>query len=172
MRKTIISGLMMLVITLTFACGSGGGGGDTGTGGSGGQVQPTTATLKLAISGTITTIYGVDVVVNLPAGVTVKSTANPPETDNGVATVSGVAASNSTLMAVYTEAAAPHPGKVRILIGNANGFGTGEFGTINCAIAAGHTPAAADFSVSDFTASDANGAVIAGLTVGFTADIR
>ena len=162
-NRLIIS-FAVSTLMLFASCGGGGGGGSAPT-------QPTTATLKLITSGTGTTIYGIDVTVDLPAGVTVKS-ANPPETDSGVVTVSGAALSGSLATAVYTPASGTTPGKVHILIANAAGFATGEFATLNADIAAGSTPKAADFSLVDFSAIDADGHPITVLTFGFTADIR
>lgn len=84
-------------------CGGGGGGG-----GNNPPSRPTTATLILLTSGTLpagTKIGGVQVSVNLPAGVTVESTANPPETDAGVVVGSGIASNNSTVLATYDPAA-------------------------------------------------------------------
>ncbi len=149
---------------MLVACGGGGSSGGTA------PSQPTAAILKLMTSGTGTTIYGIDVTMNLPAGVTVKST-NPPETDSGVVTVSGVA-SGSIVTAVYTPASWSAPGKVRILIANATGFTTGEFATINTDIADGRTPRATDFGLVSFSAIDADLQPITGLTFGFTTDIH
>lgn len=160
--------LFILIISLLIitACGGGGGGGN-------GPAAVTKATLKLATSGTGTTIYGIDVTVNLAPGVTVKST-NPPETDTGVVTASGVVSgTTTTTTAVYTAATGTVPGKVRILIVNANGFTTGEFCTVNGDIASGHSPKSSDFSLDEnFSASDADGNMINGLSPGFTAVIQ
>lgn len=157
-------------LLLIAACGGGGGGG-------GGKAQPTTAVLKISTQGTLaggTQIGGIDISVNLPAGVTAKATADANSgklvTDAGVVTASGVAAgTNATALAVYT---AGPPAVVSINLANPNGFGTGEFVTVDCDIAAGHSPKSADFSLAGFTAVDLNGAAIAGLTPGFTADIK
>lgn len=144
--------------------------------------QPTTATLKVSSQGTLasgTQIGAVDATVNLPAGVTVQST---PDSVNaavlvmnaGVVAASGVvsAATNTYMLGVYTAATATAPGKVVIKQVITRGCGIGEFVTVNCDVAAGAFPTAADFSVTDFKAYDLNGAVITGLTPGFTADIK
>jgi hypothetical protein len=133
--------------------------------------QPTAAIVKLITTGTLPAgaqVGGIDVTLYLPAGVTVKSAATPPETDSGVVTASGVAASNSSLISTVTTAT----GAVRILLANPNGFGTGEFATVNCDIAAGSHPAQTDFSVSGMTTKDLNGSAFSGLAAGFTADIH
>lgn len=164
MRKLLPLTLTMLAAATLSACGGGGGGGAFLLPSS----QPT-AVLTLSTAGT-GTVYGIDVTVNLPEGVTAKSTM-PPQTDAGVATASGAAA-GSTVAAVYSAASGTVPGKIRLLAAKATGFGVGEFATVKCDIASGHTPMQADFSLSDFSASDENGVAVPGLTAGFTADIH
>lgn len=153
------------IISLS-GCGGGGGGGNTPS------PQPATAVLKISTQGTLpsgTQIGGIDVTIALPTGVTVKSVTSPPETDSGVVVTSGVAVSNSTVLSTYTAATSTSTGKVRVLLANSNGFGTGEFMTIHCDIASGSTPTASDFSLSGFVAKDLNGVAISGLNSAFTA---
>lgn len=168
MKKYLLTAVMIsTAITIVISgCGGGGGGSPTAP-----TPQPTTAVLKISTNGTLQTgtkIGGVDVSLSLPAGVTVKSQANPPDTDSGVAAASGAAASDSTALATYT----PSASTVRILLANSSGFGTGEFVTVNCDISSGSHPTAAGFSLSVFSARDLNGATISGLTAGFTAVIN
>jgi hypothetical protein len=137
--------------------------------------QPTKAILNISTSGTLpagTLIGGVDISVSLAAGVSLKTTANPPDVDAGVVAASGVAATGSTVLATYSAPSGSGPGTARLLIANPNGFGAGEFATIDCDIAAGSNPQAADFSLLNFTVKDLNGAELTGLTPGFAADIR
>ena len=165
MKRIMTTGLLMAmfgIISLS-GCGSGGGGGVT---------QPTTAVLKISTQGTLpsgTQIGGIDVTITLPTGVTVKSVTSPPETDSGVVVTSGVAAANSTVLSTYTAATSASTGKVRVLLANSIGFGTGEFLTVHCDIASGSTPIASDFSLSGFVAKDLNGVAISGLNSEFTA---
>ncbi len=156
---------MMAMLSIS-ACGSGGGGGGTAA------TQPTTAIVKLITSGTGTTIYGIDVTVGLPAGVTVKNSAITNETADGVVTPSGAAASGTIAAGVYTAATITMPAKVRILIANASGFTTGEFCAVNSDVIAGYAPKASDFTLVSFAASDQSGNIIAGLTPSFTVDIQ
>jgi hypothetical protein len=152
--------LMMIAgsLILVTACGGGGGGGGGGA---------TTAVVTLLSSGT-GTICGIDVTVNLPAGVTLKSSGTGT-TDDGVVVPSGVAGSGSIAVAVYTAPTGTYPGKVRVLMANAAGFTTGEFCIVNADFAPGYSPAAADFTIESFIASDETGSVINGLTSGLTA---
>lgn len=175
-RRLVFSALAVLALA---ACGGGGGGGGTPpNNGNTTTTQPTTAIVKLLTAGALvsnTQIGGIDVTLNLPAGVTVKATpdganATISVTNSGVVVASGVSSgANTSVLATY---ASGTPGKVTLKLVNANGFGTGEFATITCDIAAGSNPTAADFSLSGFSAVDLNGAAITGLTSGFTAAIQ
>jgi len=168
MKRSIIVLLLVLSAALTTACGSKGGGNSVVA------TAPTTAVVRISTQGPIadgTLIGGIDVTVKLPSGVTVKSITSPPETDSGVVAASGVAV-NSMVMAKYTPAAGTTAGTVRVLVINSGGFGTGEFLTVNCDIATGSTPTSSDVGVTNFTATDLNGAAISGLTTGFTASIQ
>lgn len=177
MKKTTLSGLLIGMASLFAVLSCGGSGG----GGGGGTPQSTTAVLMLSTSGALPTgtqIGGIDVAVNLPAGVTVNATPDPVNTsvlvtDSGVVVASGVGAgANTSALATYTPATSSAAGKVIIHMANPSGFGAGEFVTVNCDIAAGSYPVAADFSLTGLTVFDLNGAPISGLSAGFAADIR
>ncbi|MCK9417912.1 MAG: hypothetical protein M0R70_00865 [Nitrospirae bacterium] len=175
MKKTSFIILLLLVTSalLFSACGGGGGGGTTEGNTTGGNTttQSTQAIVKLSATGTLATgtqIGGIDITMHLPAGVTIKSTTNPPETDSGIVTASGLAVSNSSVVANYTASS----GTVHIVLANPNGFSTGEFATVNCDIAAGSNPTQTDFSVVNMTAKDLNGIAISGLSAVLTADIH
>jgi len=167
MKTAVITKLMILLpaVLVLSSCGGGGNGvGNTNT-------QPTAALVKLYTAGTLasgTQIGGIDVMLHLPSGVSVKSVSNPPETDNGIVMASGLAVPNSSVVASYTA----YTGVVHILLANPNGFGTGEFATVNCDITAGSHPVQTDFTVSGMTAKDLNGSDISGLNSGLTVDIH
>ncbi len=169
MKKTTLVGLLVFVLALFTISGCGGSGGDdTPT-----PAQPTTAEVKLMSQGN-GTIHGINVSVELPAGVTVKATSdaiNPSVmvTDAGVVTASGAAAANTNTIATYE---ATPSGVVDIHLANAAGFAPGEFVTIVCDIAVGSFPVATDFNVTDFIAVDTNGVEISGMTADHTADIQ
>ena len=144
--------------------------------GGGGAAAPTKAIITISASGPLangTLIGGIDSALNLPAGVSVKATAdaaNPAAlvTDAGVLAASGVAAgTNTTVLGTYT----PAPPAVTIKVINPAGFGTGEFVTVNCDIAAGSMVKAFDFSATALTAVDLNGAAITGLNAGLTVEL-
>lgn len=171
-NKTLQAWLFFVIaISVLPACGGGGGGG-TDSGNAAAPLQPTSAIVRLITAGTGTTIYGIDVTVDLPAGVTLKSAVNPPSTDAGVVIASGATGSASIVTAVYTAATSTQPAKARIGIVNANGFSSGEYCAVNADIAAGHSPQASDFSMVNFQAWDGLGGVISGITPSFTVETR
>ncbi len=143
--------------TVLSACG-GGGGGDAGIT----VQQPTTAVITLATSATdtipaTTTINSYEVKITLPAGVTVKSSANPPETDINVVTASGKAA-GASISGVYTAATGTFPAMVSVYIVKVDpitgaGFDPGEFCKVTCDIAAGYYPKTTDFPQPTFFAA-------------------
>lgn len=181
MKRSLITGFLMVIALIIIISGCGGAGGGETTTTPPPIIPPQTtpqatiAVLKISSQGTLPSgslIGGIDITVTLPSGVTVKNQTNPPETDAGVVVTSALAVSNSTLLSTYTAASGATKGAVRVIIANSNGFGTGEFVTVNCNIAAGSSPTASDFSVSNLLVKDLNGTTINGLTATITADIR
>lgn len=161
-KNTCLISTALCLVAVIAACG-----GDRS--GPGTATTPTKAIVKLASAGTATTIYGIDVTVNLPDGVTVKST-NPPQVDADAIMVSGVTGTETYLVAVYTSATSTVPGKVRVLLADENGLATGEFCTVKADITSGAAPTSGDFSIANFTAS--NGNVISGLTPTFSVEFQ
>ena len=168
MKKTLILGLLVSFIALSTL---------SGCKSKSDDAVPTTATVKVMATGTLDTgvlIGGIDITMTLPAGVTVKATADPTNTavmvtDTGVVEASGVAiGANTNTLATYTAASRT----VAIHVANANGFATGEFVTVKCDIAATSVVTASSFGLSGFNPVDLNGAAIAGLTPGFSAAIQ
>jgi hypothetical protein len=171
MKKTLSSIVLLVLATIPlFACG-GGGGGYSAPATVPANTLPTRAVVKLFTQGTLTAgtkIGAIDVIVNLPTGVSVKSTGTTPETDPGVVIASGVA-QNSLVVGNYSAPTATTPANVRLALINVVGFGIGEFATVNCDIAAGSNPVQAGFTLSNLAISDTTGTAISGPTSVLTA---
>ncbi|HIJ87143.1 MAG TPA: hypothetical protein HPP97_05580 [Desulfuromonadales bacterium] len=165
MKKTVIGGLMVTGFSLLVG-GCGGGGGDT-------PPQPTMAVLTLKTAGTPSGAYkGIELTVNLPATVSVKTDPlNPKQTAPGALKLSGVFARYSTLTTPrpfwgrYSSAGAGKPSVVIINISSGTAeYPVGEFATLTCNLASGQTASLTDFSVVNFAAYGTGGADITGLT--------
>jgi hypothetical protein len=156
--------LIICFVILGFPPGCGSGGGGNGSG------APTNAIIHLSTQGTPSSqpLYGVQVTLSLPAGVTVAANASGT-TNDGVVTASGAAAGAST---VITGHYASSVGTVQIDVAKATGFGTGQFATVACTVTKGYSPKAADFGTSNFKAVDENGAEITGLSIAYSVDLN
>jgi len=147
MKKITLAGLMM-VLAILSACGGGGG--------SSPPAPPTKAVVTLSSSGT-GTIGAIQATVNLPEGVTLKSSPssiNPSVvvTDAGVFSVSGMAMGADFVLATYETMTTGS--RVLIHVAKLSGFRAGAFAVLNCDITPGTSPAAADFSITDPVAKD------------------
>jgi hypothetical protein len=121
-------------------------------------IQFTTAILKISTQGTLaagSSLSGVGITVNLPAGVTVKTVAGGA-VDAGVVTVSGIAVPSTLVAPLYTPATATANATLTFAVASntAGGFTTGEFATVTCDINANSFPAATDFTLSGLTPGD------------------
>jgi hypothetical protein len=136
-----------------------------------GNVTATSITLKLSTQGILTapnTIGGVEVIINLPPGVSIVNTAGDA---SAAVAASGVAVTGSTTGANFV-AGAPNTVKV-IVVKQPVGFGIGEFATVTLAKTSGAVVTPAHFFISGFKAvngGDVNpGATLTGLDSSFTA---
>ena len=114
--------------------------------------QFTAAVLKLSSTGVLpqgSSLSGIEVTVQLPAGVTVGADGNNV-VNAGVVTASGAAVGSGVTPALHTPATATLPGTLQFLVWSnvAAGFGVGEFATVNCLVARGNFPTAGDFILS------------------------
>lgn len=170
MKMTRLVMAIILGVPVLAACsGDGSSSGDTA------PALPTQAVLKISTEGTLgpaTMIGGIEVTATLPPGVRVNATPdaqNPSVlvTDDGVVLSSGVTGTNAIAFATYDGT----DRKVIIDVVDQDGFGAGEFVTVNCIIDAG-SPQASEFGVQGLEPKDLNGASISGLTAGYIVDIR
>ena len=145
-----ISGMIALLCLAALAMLTGcGGGGSSSTP----AASATRANVKLSTQGTLaqgTQLSGINVVINLPAGVTVSADASNVVAA-GVVSASGVTALTGTTIItppIYTPATATAAGTLQFTIAAGN-FGTGEFATVNFNLAQGSTPpTAADVTIT------------------------
>ena len=130
----------------------------------------TKATLKLSTKGAVAagSIFGMQITIALPAGVTIKADASGIP-NAGVVSFSGGVASGASAVAKYNPAAGSAPGNVTMAIISTTGFGTGEFVTIICDVASGTVPVSSQFALSGVTVFDAERIEISG--VSFTAGL-
>jgi hypothetical protein len=176
--KLAVTACSLLTI---FGCGGGGGGGTTttpgtpgtgGTGGTSGAPPAPIAALTLSTQGTLpsgTVIGGVDVIVNLPAGVVAKADTSGA-TEAGICNATGLAAGGTTV-AKFSAASGATPAQIRMAVIKADGFASGEFVTTNLDFS-GTAPTAGDFTIAAAFVSDINGVTVSGLTVVPTVQIK
>lgn len=136
----------------------------TGVGGS-------SVDVKVSIAGKLdpgVTMNGVTLTLDLPPGVTVKGDFSDPAaigTLVGVVKPSAVTAATSFLETRYLPATGSLPGQVRMSLVNAAGLLLGHFVTVRCEVLPGASPLPGDFTVSEFTAKDGNGARLSSVDV-------
>jgi hypothetical protein len=154
--------LVITVIMLGLLCACGGGGG------GGGGVAPVVtskavATMKSA-NLTALGIYGLDITVGFPLGVTVATTADG-SVAAGVISISGQQGPNTSVGAAkYTPATPTARGSLRFLLVNPTGFTAQELVKVSLDITTGFSPTAAAFTIDSLVASDKDGNIISGLT--------
>jgi hypothetical protein len=161
--------LVMLAMVLSAGCG--GGVTTTPTAPGGGPPAAQKAVIALNTSGSLssgTTIGGLGITLNLPDSVTVTTDANG-NVDSSVVSASGVAAGQATVITLYTGPSGTVGAKLHIVLASGStGMQVGEFAKITCSVGTGGMPTASDFSLSEFSPVDTNGAVIPSLTAGLS----
>jgi len=162
--------LLVMVSTLWSAgCGGGVSTDPTAPGGAPPPAQKTV--IALNTSGPLssdTTIGGLGITLNLPDSVTVKTDASG-NVDSSVVAASGVATGQATVITLYVGPSGTVPAKLHIaLASGAAGMPVGQFATITCSVKTSDMPKVSDFSLSDFSPVDTNGAVIPSLTAGLS----
>lgn len=166
--KSTVCLLAAAFITTLLLYGCSGGDRETSATSPLASMAATSGLLKLGAAGMTTElIAGMDLWVNLPAGVTVDADAKSGEIASGAITVSGAAAEggNSLVTAKYVPSAAGAPAKLHIVLINAAGFHPGEFATLRFNLSAGATfPALNEFAVASFSAKGLNNSTLSGIT--------
>lgn len=159
--------LLALVAALLGGCGSGGGstGNTTDTGsGTGVQLQtgpnPAIVAIGTRAPSPTTVLYGAEFKLLLPAGVTMTANADGALADG----VLQLADKRAMTGARYVSATSTTRGFLQVNIIDAGGFTVGALATVNCAVSQGAAVGAASFALDGFSARDANGAAITGIT--------
>jgi large repetitive protein len=159
--------LAAALISTVLLCGCSGGGKDAKSTPLA-SVTITNGLLKLGAVGTTTDlIAGMDLQVNLPAGVTVDADPGSGEAATGAVTISGAAAagSNSMVVAKFAPAAAGAPAMLHIVVLNTAGLHPGEFVTVRFNLAAGASfPALNAFTIASFSAKGLDSSTLSGIT--------
>ncbi len=134
---------------------------------------PTSGSVKLSATGA-GSIGGLDLMINLPAGVTVTTADQTTgEVAAGVVSASGVAAGANTLAdAKFIPETATTPAQLHIVMVNPSGFGEGEVITIKFNIAQDATfptdKSAFSATVNSAVAADNNSTALTGVTIAAT----
>jgi hypothetical protein len=153
--------LVALVSSLLAGCGAGGGGA------AGGTVQSGSVAVEFSTEAgnAATVLYAVQFTLQLPAGATL-----PADPASGEVSVGALRAADGAALvgARYLAATAGAPASVKVNIIDPGGFTTGVLATLTCSTAQGTVVNASAFSLAGFSAKDASGAVIPGITPHFT----
>ena len=121
--------------------------------------------LLLTVQGALppgTAIGGIDVIVNLPPGVTVRAEKSGA-TKAGVVVHAG-GAKGALAVAKFTPSAGETPGKLRVAAIKVEGFAAGLFAMATLDVS-GALPNPGDFSTAALIVTDTNGLTLNGLTV-------
>ena len=153
---------LALFTAFLSGCGSGGGAGNA--------VDPGPGTATVALStraaSAATVIYGAELVLRLPSGVTLPAEASGEVLPGVLRPVDG----QTLAGAWYVPAKDTALAYVKVNFASPLGFLVGDLGTMTCNVSPGAAVSAAGFMLppESFSARDANGAVIAGITPHFT----
>jgi hypothetical protein len=153
--------LAWLVLLAAVMPGCGGSGGAS----AGSALQPEQLTVSFATHANdpATVLYAVDLVLQLPDGVTVAADAS------GAAAGVLVPADGGALAgARYYPRAGGVPATAKVIIADPTGFAVGPLGTLTCNVAPGYAANASAFGILAFSAKDHSGAPLPEITADFT----
>ncbi|WP_224981519.1 hypothetical protein [Geomonas agri] len=161
--------VLWLVMLCLFIGACGGGSGSNGTSGDDGNVltpEPTVTTARLSIGAQgpapDSVLYAAQFTLRLPAGVTLPTTSGSNLLPDGVLVP---AVSGSYAGASFLEPAGAASGPLLLVnVAHPGGLIVGPLATLTCQVAAVTAPTVNAFTLETFSARDANGAVIPGIT--------
>jgi len=151
--------LIWLVLVAALLAGCGGGGGAAA--GSASEPVALVVDLGTQAASPATVLYAVEFTLRLPAGVTLPADPASGEVSKGAlhpvdaATYAG---------ARYLPATTGAQASVKVNIVFAGGFAVGDFATLACSVSPAAALGGSEFSLDGFSARDANGAEITGVT--------
>ena len=162
---------LVMLCLLLGACG--GGSGSNSAPGDDGSVltpEPVTGTARLGIGtqgpAADSVLYAAQFTLRLPAGVSLPTTSGSNLLPDGLLVP---AASGSYAGASFLQAASATSGpQLLVNVAHPGGITVGPLATLTCQVAAGAPPTANAFILESFSARDANGAVIPGITARLT----
>lgn len=151
---------LVLLVAVLPGCG--------GTGGTsaGSAVQPQEITVNLAThaSDPATVLYAVDLVLQLPEGVTVAADVSGTVAAGVLVPADGGALAGAR----YLAGSGSSPATVHVTLADPGGFVVGPLATLTCNVANGNAPSASAFALGAFSAKDSNGAPLPAVTADFT----
>jgi len=166
---------LVLAAVILAGCGAGGGGAAGNAGGPGqasadpgtqaGAASTAIVELGTQADSAATVIYGVELTLRLPAGVTLPADPASGEVSDGVLRPVDARAFAG---ARYLPAKDGVQASVKVIITDSGGYAVGDLATLNCAVAPGVTVSGSGFSLEGFSARDAGGVEIRGITPRFT----
>lgn len=170
MKRLIVAMTATFCLAVIASCGGGSGAVTPSP-----VTQPTKAILHLTTTGgpSGVKLAGVGITVHLPTGVTAK-TDSTGAVQSSVVTPSGVAAGATMTPPQYTPAQPGNSATLSFVVASssADGFGTGEFVTLNLDVTTGASVSATQFTLSDLAPVDLCYANVTGMSASFTADIH
>ena len=159
--------LIWLALIAALLAGCGAGGGSTVTS----AVQPGGVVVELSTraGSAATVLYAVEFTLHLPAGVTL-----PADSSSGEVPAAVLHAADSAALAGarYQPATAGAQALVKVNIVDPGGFTVGALATMNCTVAPGAVFDGSGFSLDGFSARDASGVAIPGVTPHLTVQLQ